>query len=169
MRNASKDDLDAIRDLSYIRWSKDTACPFCLSRDVSGLIETRGIYQCRSHKCRKQFGVFHGTKWQGKKIGPSQFKKQVRAIFEMMKVVILEDHVFRVSQYGGSHPILIIDISSRSFMNILGITSYSTAHKFLHNVKDHVNAIISLRDTDEVKDWLKEPGSLEDFTKHTLS
>lgn len=167
MRKADKNDLALIRLLSNIRWGIGVrACPDCTSKLVSELIESRGLYQCAV--CRKQFGIFNGTRWHGMRLRPDEFKKNITAVFEMMKIITLKDHSFRNggSQLPSDQLIMLIPI--RSFMRIRNIKSYSTAHRFLHKISNEVNSILDLRETSKVIDWFNEQGSLEDFIKRVL-
>lgn len=68
MRKPNKDDLETIEWLARIRWPHGIKCPSCQSGDISELVKTRGIWQCRS--CRLQFGVFNGTRFEGTRLSP---------------------------------------------------------------------------------------------------
>lgn len=110
MRKTDKKDLDAIVWLAQIRWPKEIECPFCQSRDVSDLIKTRGIWQCRS--CREQFGVFHKTIFEGIRIKPSLLPKYLDLYFQ---------------NYPKRYSI-------RKFMSDSGLKTYSTAQRLFKKI-----------------------------------
>lgn len=68
MRTADKTELETIEWLARIRWPNGIVCPSCASRDISELVISRGIWQCRS--CRSQFGIFKGTRFEGTRLSP---------------------------------------------------------------------------------------------------
>ncbi len=68
MRFTSKDDLQTIEWLAKIRWPHGIICPSCKSTNISNLVKSRGIWQCRS--CRFQFGIFKGTCLEGTRLTP---------------------------------------------------------------------------------------------------
>lgn len=68
MREANKDDLETVEWLVGLRWPKVRACPHCGERDSSEMIKTRALFQCLT--CRKQYGVFTGTMFQGTRLSP---------------------------------------------------------------------------------------------------
>lgn len=64
----TKEDLKCIGTLAKHRWPNGPVCPKCNSRNVSDLIVSRGLWQCRD--CRGQFGVFNGTIFEGTRHSP---------------------------------------------------------------------------------------------------
>lgn len=79
MRKTNKADLETIEWLALIRWPHGIKCPSCQSGDISDLVKTRGIWQCRS--CRVQFGIFNGTRFEGTRLSPFKLKKFVEHYF----------------------------------------------------------------------------------------
>lgn len=79
MRKTNKADLETIEWLAQIRWPHGIKCPSCQSGDISELVQTRGIWQCRS--CRVQFGIFNGTRFEGTRLSPYKFKEFVGHYF----------------------------------------------------------------------------------------
>lgn len=80
MRRTNKTELETIEWLARIRWPNGVKCPSCASRDVSGLVVSRGIWQCRS--CRGQFGIFKGTRFEGTRLSPIRLAELIIHYFK---------------------------------------------------------------------------------------
>lgn len=101
---------------------------------------------------------------------PAEFVRNTKVLLGMLDKLILDDHTFQKNESVGAADSPIEGIPIRAFVRTVGASKeyYSTAHRFLHKVKDDINAILQFRDTEEVVEWLSEPTVLNDFTKHIL-
>jgi len=80
MRLAAKGDLETVEWLVGLRWPKGRKCPHCQERDSSEMIESRALFQCLS--CRKQYGVFTGTSFEGTRLSPLKLRGAISFFWE---------------------------------------------------------------------------------------
>lgn len=176
MRNASKKDIESIQRLSLCRWKYSVKCPSCASTSISDLIIGRGLYQCRD--CRKQFGVFKGTEWEGTRMNPSQWELYVRTLFRMIKAIVKENE-FELHHRQGWRPkrtylkrdqpdILIPGIPIRAFMSEVQTTSFSTARSFLKKISGLSNGILTLKNHKSTKAFFNKTDAEDTFITLSL-